>query len=203
MVKNKIIGYIISLSKLFIGLICVEYAPISNHIAILKDSEANWAIDTAFYAAIIDVISLILIDQIYKKRLYISVALENPLENGLTSLTTTQEPNKVFLELEIKGRNRKVGAPIFIRFPEWINVQAKNQNTISLVSSNCISINVDEITGNNREIEIKRRIRLDIISNTDEDYEEMTDMEYQLKWWERYTIIDIKCNRMKIKNKWR
>lgn len=203
MVKSKIVGYIISFSKLFIGLICVEYFPISNHIEILKDSKANWAIDTTFYAGIIDIISLVVIHQIHKKRLHISVALENSLENGLKSLTITEEPNKLFLELKIKGRNRKVGAPIFIRFPEWISVQAKNEKTIRLVSPNCILINVDEITGNSREIDIKRRIRIDIMSDTDEDYEEMTDTECKLKWWKKFTSIDMKFNRMKIKNKWR
>ena len=203
MVKNEMIKQIISFFKLFIGLIGVEHFPISNYLPILIDSRANWAIDTTFYALIINIISSIFAHQFYKKKLYISVTLENPLQDCVTSLTTTQEPSKAFLELKIKGRKRKVGAPIFIRFPDWIDVQTKNQNSISLVSPNCISIDVDEIMGGNREIDIKRRIRLDITSNTDEQYEEVTDMECQLKWWKRYSFIDIDFKRMKIKNKWR
>lgn len=201
-VKNEIKKQIISFCMLVTSLIFAQYFPISNMIYLSNDTRANWAIDTAFYSLIINSVATVIIYVFDKRKLHVSLKLENALQDGVENLTTTQEPCKVLLELEIRGKSRNIGAPFLIQFPDWLDIQPRKEHFLKLKKQNCLSIDVDKIINGKKYVQIKRRIYIDIISNTDEQYEEFTDIEHSISWLKGFYSIKLNYNRIKIKNKW-
>lgn len=201
--KNKILTQVISFLQLSIGLILVQYLPISPHIPLFGDSRAKWAIDTGIYSLILNIFFCLFEYFFYKNKLYVSVDLVNPELDGATTVNLTQNPSKINIVLKIKGKNKKVGRPILIRFPNWLDIQIKNDPAIKQISPNCISIDLDKIMGDNTKVNINRRIRIDITSNTEEQYEETTDTSCQIKRLKRFFSINIDSTEITIKNQWR
>lgn len=201
--KNKILTQVISFLKLSIGLILVQYLPISPHIPLFGDSRAKWAIDTGIYSLILNILFFLFEYFFYKNKLYVSVDLVNPELDGATTVNVSQNPSKINIVLKIQGKNRKVGVPISIRFPNWLDIQIKNDPAIKQISPSCILIDLDKIMGDNTKVNINRRIRVDITSNTEEQYEEMTDTSCQIKRLKRCFSINVDFTEIMIKNQWR
>lgn len=196
--KNIRTIVIVALSILLIssGFSLAKILNISN------DPKVIWGFDFGIYNAIFSIIVSVITYIVRLRKLFIQVEILHKKED-VNEIKLTEDPEEIYVKIQIQGSYKKILTPLQIKFPHWIDPQSKPKPYLTFnESDNIFLLDLEKLISGSKNIDKSESITIDIISNTDEKNTDLVESQMDIGFIRKWFSIDFENKGIKIKRKW-
>lgn len=166
-----------------------------------EDKKIIWTLDFGVLNILVSMIFSIIYYFYRGAKLQINIDILNKKEDT-NEITIREDPEKIYVKLNIEGKYRKVSSNIGIFFPHWIDVQTKPKPYLSFdEDKNTYFINLESLIKNKDNISLTESITFDIIKNEDEKNEDLIEAKLPLGIFAKFFKVGLENKGIKIKGK--
>ena len=166
-----------------------------------EDKKIIWTLDLGILNILVSM-AFSVIYYIYRDRkLQVKIDILNKKEDT-SEITLRENPEQIYVKLNVEGRYKKIDSKVEISFPHWIDVQIKPKPYLAFdEDKNTYFIDLESLISNKENISLTESITFDVINNHDEKNEDLIEPKLKLGLISKFFKIGIENKGIKIKSK--
>lgn len=204
-IKSEVKKNIRSIAILIIvlALICYNFS-LAKLFNFTENQRIIWAFDVGIYNILVSMLFSFIYYFYRGRKLQINIDILNKKEDTDGITLRGENPEEIYVQLNIEGRHKKFSSKMEISFPHWLDVQIK-QNSYSYLSfdedQNICLIDLEKLLLNKENVSLTESITFDIIKNSDEKNEDLVEAKLELGLFTKLFLVGLENKGIKIKTK--
>lgn len=201
-IKSEVKRNLRSIAILIIVIIFIHFdISIAKLVNFTEDKKIIWTLDFGIYNVLVSMLFSIVYYFYKGAKLQIRIDILNKKEDT-NEITIRENPEEIYVKLNVEGRYKKISSKVEIFFPHWIDVQTKPKPYLSFdEDKNICLIDLESLILNKENVFLTESITFDIINNSDEKNVDLVEAKLKLGLFTNFFKVVLKNKGIKIKSK--
>lgn len=202
-IKSEIKRNLRSLAILIIVMTLIYFdVSITKLLNFTEDKKIIWTLDFGIYNILVSMLFSVIYYFYKGAKLHIKIDILNKKEDTNEITIRGENPEEIYVKLNVEGKYKKFSSKIEIFFPHWIDVQTKPKPYLSFdEDKNTCLIDLESLILNKENISLTESITFDVLKNTDEKNEDLIEAKLKLGLFTKFSKVVLENKGIKIKSK--
>ncbi|MED4402074.1 hypothetical protein [Metabacillus fastidiosus] len=190
----------IAILIIVIALIYLDIS-ITKLLNFTEDKKIIWTLDFGIYNILVSMLFSVVYYFYKGAKLQIKIDILNKKEDT-NEITIRENPEEIYVKLNVEGKYKKFSPKIEIFFPHWIDVQTKPKPYLSFdEDKNTCLIDLESLILNKENIALTESITFYVLKNTDEKNQDLIEAKLKLGLFTKFFKVVLENKGIKIKSK--
>ncbi|WP_332633124.1 hypothetical protein [Halalkalibacter flavus] len=201
-IKSEIKRNLRTIAILIIVIILIYFdISITKLLNFTEDKKIIWTLDFGIYNILVSMLFSVVYYFYKGAKLQIKIDILNKKEDT-SEITIRENPEEIYVKLNVEGKHKKFSSKIEIFFPHWIDVQTKPKPYLSFdEDKNTYLIDLESLILNKENISLTESITFDVLKNTDEKNKDLIEAKLKLGLFTKFFKVVLENKGIKIKSK--
>ncbi|MDR4888230.1 hypothetical protein RGU12_11775 [Fredinandcohnia sp. QZ13] len=201
-IKSEIKRNLRTIAILIIVIILIYFdISITKLLNFTQDKKIIWTLDFGIYNILVSMLFSVIYYFYKGAKLHIKIDILNKKEDT-NEITIRDNPEEIYMKLNVEGKYKKFSSKIEIYFPHWIDVQTKPRPFLSFdEDNNTYLIDLESLILNKENISLTESITFDVLKNTDEKNKDLIEAKLKLGLFTKFFKVALENKGIKIKSK--